>query len=182
MKVNIKRLIGMISLSGVGMLLLSLGVIVGSVTAAKLPPLMWGFYISVIIMVIGVFLMRFGKRKEVKEKGVQSLDELVDMLGENLENLKQLDKTEESASLCKKLGEINWNLSRFAEEASIIQFSYGTGKLGEIRMLFGKGERNLNRAWSALVDGSNEETTKCLEKAELDLKETLDRLKELKKS
>jgi hypothetical protein len=48
-------------------------------------------------------------------------------------------------------------------------------------MLFGRGERNLNRAWSALVDGAKEEATVSLEKAKLDLKETLDRLKKLEK-
>jgi hypothetical protein len=172
---------GIANLRRVGIILLSLGVIIGSVSAAKIPPLIGVFFVSIVIMVIGIFLMRFGKRKEAEEKGMQSLDKLIDLLKENLKDLRKLDKTKESDFLSKKIEEINRNLSRFAEEASIIQFFYGTGKYSELMMLFGSGERNLNRAWSALVDGVKEEALECLEKAELDLNETLDRLKELEK-
>ncbi|MCD6523960.1 MAG: cell division protein, partial [Thermococcus sp.] len=79
----------------------------------------------------------------------------------------------------RELTKVLEELEEFAEKAQPLRIE-GLMTYGNIMSIFSRGERALNRAWSAFADGYEEEGRKYLRYGYEDLKETLSAVRALK--
>ncbi|WP_297090367.1 cell division protein [Thermococcus sp.] len=165
----------------IGNVLLTAGLIAGSITAARIPPMWGGLAASLVVMGAGILLRRQGAREELHraaESGTGGVRELERLLGDALARLeKVLDAPAEKAHA--ELTKILEELDEFAEKAQPLRIE-GLMTYGKIMSIFSRGERALNRAWSAFADGYEEEGRKYLRYGYEDLKETLSAVKALR--
>ncbi len=165
----------------IGNILLTAGLIAGSITAARIPPMWGGLAASLVVMGAGILLRRQGAREELHraaESGTGGVRELERLLGDALARLeKVLDAPAEKAHA--ELTKILEELDEFAEKAQPLRIE-GLMTYGKIMSIFSRGERALNRAWSAFADGYEKEGRRYLRYGYEDLKETLSAVKALR--
>ncbi|NJE05522.1 cell division protein [Thermococcus sp. M36] len=165
----------------IGNVLLTAGLVAGSITAARIPPMWGGLAVSLAVMGVGIFLRRQGAKEELHRAaqtgtgGVRELERLLADAIARLENVLDAPADEAHAELTKILEE----LDEFAEKAQPLRIE-GLMTYGTIMSVFSRGERALNRAWSAFADGYEKEGRKYLRYGYEDLKETLSAVKALR--
>ena len=165
----------------VGNVLLTVGLIGGAITAARIPPMWGGVAVSLAIMGVGIFLRRQGEKEELHraaESGTGGVKELDALLTDAISRIEKImDAPREKA--VEELTGILEELEEFAEKAQPLRIE-GLMTYGNIMSIFSRGERALNRAWSAFADGYEEEGRKYLRYGYEDLKETLSAVRALK--
>ncbi|AIF69233.1 hypothetical protein PAP_04085 [Palaeococcus pacificus DY20341] len=165
--------------------LLTIGLIGGAISAARIPP-MWGGVIgSLAVMGVGIFLRRQGEKEELhkaKQSGTGGKEELERILKTALNDLESLVEARDSLdikTLRARLDKILEELEKFPEKAQPLRIE-GMRAYGEIMTAFSSAERRLNRAWSAYADGYKGEGDTYLELGLESLKNTLKVLHALK--
>lgn len=170
--------------------LMTIGTIGAACAVAKSDPTLKGwestwqvqtawFLISLVIMLAGIFLKRFANKQ--KSSSSQSQDESVTNLVNYVQSLVHdvtILKTNlmdmDLESIYKRLDEtLSEPLQSFIDHRTILIDRYGMGTYGIIMTPFSQGERYLNRAWSASVDGYTDETVSYIQKALPFFQETL---------
>ncbi|MCD6372341.1 MAG: cell division protein, partial [Thermococcus sp.] len=103
----------------VGNVLLTVGLIGGAITAARIPPMWGGVAVSLAIMGVGIFLRRQGEKEELHRAaesgtgGVKELDALLTDAISRIEKIMDAPREEVVRELTKVLEE----LEEFAEKA-----------------------------------------------------------------
>ncbi|NJE76684.1 cell division protein [Thermococcus sp. ES12] len=165
----------------IGNVLLTAGLVAGAITAARIPPMWGGLAASLVVMGAGIFLRRQGAKEELHraaQSGTGGVRELERLIKESLEKLEKImDAPREK--VVEELTEILEELDEFAEKAQPLRIE-GLMTYGTIMSVFSRGERALNRAWSAFADGYENEGRRYLRYGYDDLRETLQALKTLK--
>ncbi|ASJ08195.1 cell division protein [Thermococcus siculi] len=165
----------------IGNVLLTVGLVGGAITAARIPPMWGGLAASLAVMGAGIFLRRQGAREELHRAaesgtgGVKELERLLTDALARIEGLMEAPGEKVVAELTKILEE----LDEFAEKAQPLRIE-GLMAYGKVMSVFSRGERALNRAWSAFADGYEKEGRRYLRYGYEDLKETLMAVKALK--
>ncbi|ASJ05533.1 cell division protein [Thermococcus barossii] len=165
----------------IGNVLLTAGLVAGAITAARIPPMWGGLAASLGVMAVGIVLRRQGAKEELHraaQSGTGGVRELERLIKESLEKLEKImDAPREK--VVEELTEILEELDEFAEKAQPLRIE-GLMTYGTIMSVFSRGERALNRAWSAFADGYENEGRRYLRYGYDDLRETLQALKTLK--
>ncbi|WP_240923401.1 cell division protein [Thermococcus sp. 18S1] len=165
----------------VGNVLLTVGLVAGAITAARIPPMWGGLAASLAVMGAGIFLRRQGAKEELHraaQSGTGGVKELERLLADALGRIEKImDAPREKA--VEELTGILEELDEFAEKAQPLRIE-GLMTYGTIMSVFSRGERALNRAWSAFADGYENEGRRYLRYGYEDLKETLSAVKALK--
>jgi len=137
--------------------------------------------ITAAISALGVFLIRSsdsGAATEV-EKVDTDLNILESSLQRVLNNLAQMIGQKDDIFVYDVHGKIDADLSGdmydFAEARESIMHGIGMHEYAMVMDNFARGERSLNRAWSASADGYVDEVWLCMEKSRVFLQEA-DRL------
>ncbi|WP_226996571.1 BREX-1 system adenine-specific DNA-methyltransferase PglX [Thermococcus sp. 5-4] len=165
----------------IGNVLLTAGLVAGAITAARIPPMWGGLAVSLAVMGAGIFLRRQGAKEELHRAaqsgtgGVRELERLLSDAIVRIEKIMDAPAEKVTAELTKILEE----LDEFAEKAQPLRIE-GLMTYGTIMSVFSRGERALNRAWSAFADGYESEGRRYLHYGYEDLKETLSAVKALK--
>ncbi|WP_240911622.1 cell division protein [Thermococcus sp. LS1] len=165
----------------IGNVILTIGLVGGAITAARIPPMWSGLAVSLGVMAVGIVLRRQGAKEELHraaQSGTGGVKELERLLTESLARLEAIMDVPREKVL-SELTAVLEELEEFAEKAQPLRIE-GLMTYGTIMTVFSRGERALNRAWSAFADGYEEEGRKYLRFGYEDLKETLQAIKGLR--
>ena len=139
------------------------------VFVSKIAFLQWHtFFVGLFIAVAGSgFLGMPAKMEHKEEDETTTRVNPVKTMQNVLEIIKAIDFTEINTERIKdQIEDIQLNnLVPFAEARHAFQHDYGIVNFADFFSDFATGERNINRAWSALVDGYMDETRISLVKA-----------------
>ncbi len=139
----------------------------------RLDDIEWGaFAASVAVCAAGVAVMRWARwtddaarqamRADVT-RARESLDEVVRVIGGLNAQREVLGVYRISRALDDRL---SGPLTAFVQAREAIERQYGADRYADVMDPFATGERALNRAWSASVDGYIDEVWPCLDRAE----------------
>lgn len=140
-------------------ILLSLATVGACLSAARIPVMTGPLAASVLVMVAAVLLMRHGHRRklarEVSGDGGGTFD-FVGSASKVLDTLGRLYESPEAA--CEEIHAeldrlVDGPLFEFAEAREGLLARHGFGGFARVVGEFSRGERAVNRAWSAAVDG-----------------------------
>ncbi len=137
------------------------------------------FFTGIFVCVAGAGLLSMPVHRKIHahdadEKHIDPINIMEELIGK----ISDINYEEMSSDQIKKtLDELELAyLIPFAEHRHQFQHDYGMMKFAEFFSDFATGERNLNRAWSAIVDGYPEESKNSLDRSLLYFKECLERL------
>ena len=166
-----------------GWVMFTIGFLAAAASSMRIPPLWSWFVPSLILSFAGAYIARTGahgshaettgdkKANEKFEAGIllqKMLDEVVaiDPNGK-LDDVKKAIEDLQFGSIATFVGERR----RFLQKYGPIVFAHFFGS-------FARAERNVNRAWSALIDGHREELAISLDFAKSSISEAMKALKE----
>jgi hypothetical protein len=149
----------------------------------KLIPWPW-YGVSLAVCLTGVILIRLSKLRRAgltRREAVQ-----FDTIGESIESLvyetsilrNQVGKLAPGKIVQFIDGELADDLRTFAEGRESIIPRFGLAVYADVMTQFAAGERYINRAWSAAVDGYVDEAADCVKRAETHFKEARIQLKQ----
>ncbi|GIW94733.1 MAG: hypothetical protein KatS3mg110_2774 [Pirellulaceae bacterium] len=132
----------------------------------------WGLYaLGLLAGALGVVLLRVARwrtgrdRHAADEKQVRLID-LSQQLHQHATELSANIDEQNIATLPQQLDTILAPLlAEFAESRTTIIHRHGLTAFGRVMSAFAAGERSVNRAWCASVDGYLDEARQCLEAA-----------------
>jgi len=137
------------------------------------------FFTGIFVSIAGAGLLGMPVHRDVHahdadEKHVDP----VKLMKELIEKISDINYKDMSPDEIKKnLEELELEyLIPFAEHRHQFQHDYGMVKFAEFFSDFATGERNMNRAWSAIVDGYPEESKNSLDKSLIFFKSCLEKL------
>lgn len=156
-----------------GQLLIVIGFLFGSASAVIDPDTNYWFWfgIGMTFGVVGVVLVRVGLHREGRHEELVSdnLEAIRVSLAELAQKAEQLDQEKESMDVYKVHETIDARfpetLERFVQARETIMHHYGMEAYADVMNHFAAGERNLNRSWSASVDGYFDEVKASISKA-----------------
>lgn len=167
----------------VGQLLLWLGFLSGSLAtvwridiksedaAEAWSTIPWTWYIvSAVACAIGALLLRMTKRSEgaSTDQTLSGLGEINRSLSQLIENTKALKKTAGSIAPSRIAQQIDDTLADdfrvVGDGRDCVSAELGLQVFAEFMSRFAAGERAINRAWSASVDGYIDEAETCLDR------------------
>ena len=152
-----------------GWTLFTIGFLVAAATAMKLPPL-WGAFVPAIVMACGGALIArngsMGGADDDEALGDESLNP-VDLAKSMIKELSRIDD-DTSPDKAKEIieGVQNGDVTAFVNQRRLYMKEYGAAKFARFFGSFAKGERSINRAWSALIDEHSPEMHSALKGAE----------------
>lgn len=150
-------------------------------------PYAWLFGVGAVILLTGSLMVRTANRKALEAAsrtgavdGVppeESLDAALDKLRKLRDALQGLPETARLPLIVARLGELQeTHLAAFVGARDLLISRLGMGGYARLMDRFAAGERQVNRAWSAAVDGVEDEARDCIGDAEQLLSEARDRL------
>ena len=138
-----------------GWTLFTIGFLVAAATAMKLPP-MWSAFVPAIVMACGGALIArsgsMGGADHDEDLDDENLNP-VDLARSIIKDLSRIDD-HTSPEIAKELieGIQNGDVTAFVNQRRLYMKEYGAAKFARFFGSFAKGERSINRAWSALID------------------------------
>ena len=152
---------------------------------AKVESVDWGPYGACAGLMLAGMLLRHLASGETPEQEAahgeridvlaQSLDELVTRVGA----LARIDDEQELAGLHRRIdAEVVEHFNRFVEARESMIPRFGMQRYADVMSPFALGERLVNRAWSASVDGYVDEVRSCVAQAASALSQSRDLLAE----
>ena len=139
-----------------GWILFTIGFLVAAATAMKLPP-MWSVFVPAIVMACGGALIArvgsMGGSSDDEETSSSAISNPVDLAKSMIKNLSRIDD-HTSPGTAKEIIELvqNGDVTVFVNQRRLYMKEYGAAKFARFFGSFAKGERSINRAWSALID------------------------------
>lgn len=145
-----------------GRVFISLGFLAGSLVAVQSPQdqVAWAGYVPALALgIVGVVLARWAGRRDAHQPATLNLNR--QQLGEGLDRLlaraRELSRELQAglpAEVHTRIDQLfRADLDAFAESRGAIVRLHGLAAYAEVMNEFAAGERYLNRAWSASVDG-----------------------------
>lgn len=170
----------------IGRLLLFAGFLAGAyVTVAQVEAVSWLHYgVCAGLMLVGLALVRTGRGAEAgeTEKHEGNLDVLEESVGRLIERVGAYTAIESDVELvglhARIDAELMAHLDQFVEARESMIPRLGMQAYADIMSPFATGERILNRAWSASVDGYVDEVRSCVRQALAQLEDARARLRE----
>lgn len=148
--------------------LLAIAALIG-VSVSKTAFLTWhSFFPGLFIAVAGAGLLGMPQKMEHKEEeGAGKKVDPAKCMETVIGIIKEIDfESMDRKTIQDKIEDIQLNnLVPFAEARHAFQHDYGIVNFADFFSDFATGERNINRAWSAIVDGYLEETRQSVIKA-----------------
>jgi hypothetical protein len=151
-----------------GWTLFTVGFLVAAATAMKLPPLWEAFVPSIIMACGGAIIARSGAMGGAHDEDMASGIELnpVDLAKAMIKNLSRISGTTSPEKAKEIIEEVqNGDVADFVDQRRIYMKKYGPAKFAHFFGSFAKGERSVNRAWSALIDDHPQEMHDSLRRA-----------------
>ena len=145
-------------------ILLAISTVGACLAGAKVPMLTGPFLVSVAVMVASVIMMRLAFRAKIARNISADNGESFDFIVATktvLESLRALEANERvgCSEIHAELDKIvDGPLFEFAEARHNLLAIHGFGGFARIVGEFSRGERAVNRAWSAAVDGYLQES------------------------
>ncbi|MBW1659244.1 MAG: hypothetical protein JRJ48_01940 [Deltaproteobacteria bacterium] len=146
-----------------------IGIGVGAVLAV-MPRIPWsGFAPFIAVALIGVLLIRFETRPKAGSDGEtrqgRNLKEQLAAIFQRATRLINEGDWSDRSGVKKEIEEIEALVADVVEGRGEAIARFGYGGFSRIFVPLAQGERNLHRAWSALVDGNVEEARNVLEES-----------------
>lgn len=171
----------------IGWAVFMVGFLTAAATSMRKPPLWSVFVPALIVSVVGALMARHfaalaqadsaeaAKAAKSEEGGVPR--EAGPMLDAMLEALGAIDPDGDTEDIQGKIEALQQGLvTDFVEERRSFLLAFGPIHFSHFFGAFAKGERNINRAWSALVDEHQPEMKHSLELAVSALEEAREQL------
>ncbi len=155
---------------------LFLGGIGAGAVLAVMPRIPWtGFVPLIAVALIGVFIMRFEARPKAEDDGEarqgENLRERLAAVSQRITRLIDEGDWSDRPSVKREIEEIEAIVADVVEGRQEAITRLGYGGFSGIFVPVAQGERNLHRAWSALVDGNMEEARNVLEESAVSFKQ-----------
>lgn len=138
-----------------GWTLFTVGFLVAAATAMKLPPLWEAFVPSIIMACGGAMIARSGSIGGAAEDDLagDAQQNPIDLAKSMIKNLSRIDDHTGAGKAKEIIEEIqNGDIASFVNQRRLYMKEYGAAKFARFFGSFAKGERSVNRAWSALID------------------------------
>jgi hypothetical protein len=151
--------------------LLALSTVAASLFAARIPIMAGPFVASVVVMVASVVMMRVAVRARIAREVQDNDDGAFDFLASVRLVLRMLAELDESGEAdCEVIhrrldGLVDGPLFDFEEARSGLLALHGFAPYARVVSEFTRGERAVNRSWSAAVDGYPDEARASLGRA-----------------
>ncbi len=139
------------------------------------------FFVGVLIGGIGLAILNEPNphfhKSEDEEEDSRHINPL-EWIDKIIKSVEEIDfEKMDTSSIKKSIEAVQSNLIiPFVESRHYFSHRFGVGRFAEFFSLFSSGERNINRAWSAIVDGYPEEAKRSIETALRYFKQTKERL------
>ena len=169
-----------------GGLLLAVGFLAGAyMTVAEVDSVNWGRYgICAGVMLAGMVLLRRARATATKGaagKHVADVAVLQTSLASLIEKVRGFEGVTGDAEqlvVHQRIdGELLDDINAFVEARESMIPRFGMQRYADIMSPFANGERLLNRAWSASVDGYVDEVRSCIRNARIELEKAVTLLK-----
>lgn len=138
-----------------GWTLFTVGFLVAAATAMKLPPLWEAFVPSIIMACGGALIARSGAMGGAADEDAAGVDQQnpVDLANSMIKSLSRICENTSPEKAKEIIEEIqNGDIASFVNQRRLYMKEYGAAKFARFFGSFAKGERSVNRAWSALID------------------------------
>lgn len=176
-------------MKNVGYLLITAGFILGAFKAAQSVEneVAWGgYFLGFGLSVLGVVLARrAGRVAAGSGGGSHQIQALTTALDRVVRNIGELDAEKESLFVYDVHGRIDErfprDLATFVDARMQIAHAFGLQGYAAVMNEFASGERYLNRAWSASVDGYVDEVHASISRSRSQFEVARERLRELSK-
>jgi hypothetical protein len=157
----------------IGYFLFIIGTIFSFSFAAKIPVDWICFLITCFVAGAGAVMIRLNHKSSknvVKAKSEEQISaayliNLIKSINNKLAELKKSYDPSKNQDMKKEIESLQCSIVEFLDHRNLIEAEYSFKKASEVFISFATGERFINRAWSALVDGYSDEVSKSLEKA-----------------
>jgi len=163
-----------------GWVMFSMGFLAASATAMHHPPLWKGFVPALLLSFVGAGVARSGAHGAHVDTAADGKDavggsrDAAVLLRAMVDELDRLDAKAGYDSVKQAIENLQYCLvATFVDERRRYLADYGPVVFAHFFGAFARGERNLNRAWSALVDGHQDEVLESLRKARAAMTESL---------
>jgi hypothetical protein len=167
------------------MFLFLAGICAGAMLAIK-PKIPWSLFTPALAVALaGVILFRLhtyktsGGLPETKEID-GDLENLLTAITQELSVLIARDNNLETEEVKEKIEKIEMMIAEIVEKRNVFITHFGYETFSRIFVPLAQGERNLHRAWSALVDGYQEEIRRSLMEAEFSFRQALEAYRGIK--
>lgn len=137
------------------------------------------FFTGIFVSIAGAGLLNMPVHREIhaheaNEKHVDPIKIMEELIGK-ISDINYHEMSPDQIKENLEESELTY-LIPFAEHRHQFQHDYGMMKFADFFSDFAAGERNLNRAWSAIVDGYPEESRNSLDRSLLSFKDCLEKL------
>lgn len=145
------------------------------------------FGISLVIAIIGIFLIRSSEKKETMHeetlsRNMKAIVESLERITGDVKLIRSGIDPEKPQDVHRRIDEkLQDHLQAFVESRKTIGHVYGLQAYGHVMNYFATAERYLNRVWSASADGYIDEVVEYMERSEKQFEEALAALRGLAK-
>lgn len=145
-------------------LIIILGTIGASVTAAHIPPLWIVFFIFLVITGFGIYLNRekISGGNNAQNDSANPLDNFKTLVDEQIKFLSELIGKDDAAQNLIANGDIEHLYNQVEQIRISIINQLGMKKYITVISPFARAERELYRAYSSAIDGYYDEATQCI--------------------
>ena len=171
-----------------GYLMIAVGFLAGALAAVvDVESIRWPqFAAALVVGAAGVALVRVAQKQTSRSEGklasdMQSVEASLSRIVENITQLNAQKHSIDTYDMHARIDELfAEDLTGFVQARESIAHVHGLSAYADVMSCFAAGERYLNRAWSASVDGYIDEVNAYLDKAHSQFVESLQRVHQLR--
>jgi len=161
-----------------GLILLAIGFLAGSyLSVAIVDTVDWKLYgLCLAAMLVGMVCLRLAARAELGQAGdkhsedIEVLQRSLSALIGKVRGLEEARTDDDQLGMYERIdGELIDDINAFVEARESMIPKFGMQRYADVMSPFAKGERLLNRAWSASADGYVDEVRSCITSAREEL-------------
>ncbi len=166
-----------------GWMMFTIGFLAAAASSMRIPPLWSWFVPSLVISFIGAYIARIGAHgshtEAPDEKAKGEIREAQPLLENMLQEVVAIDPKGKQDTVKASIEKLQYGLvATFVGERRRFLQKYGPVVFAHFFGSFARAERNINRSWSALIDGHREELAISLDYAKTSIEQSLKALKE----
>ncbi len=157
----------------IGWILFTVGFLVAAATAMPKPP-MWNIFVPALVLsMVGALIARFASQGHNEDhKELQGDTDAKSLLDKMVKAIEAIDGKADEQTVQAAIEDIQFSLiAPFVELRRKYLQEFGPVTFAHFFGAFARGERNVNRAWSALIDGHREELGNSLVQARASMAE-----------
>ena len=165
-----------------GWMMFTVGFLAAAATSMRIPPLWSWFVPSILLSFVGAYVARIGahgSHVEPEDTKKTEIKEAAPLLEGMLKAVVAINPKGRPESVKDSIEKLQFGLiATFVGERRRFLQKYGPVVFAHFFGSFARAERNINRAWSALIDGHREELAISLDYAKSSIEQALTALKE----